>query len=142
MPKLADDQVPSYRLHRQSGQAIVTLSGRDVLLGEHGSRESREKYNRLTAEWHANGRRAPVDVQAASVSTVIVAYWQHCATYYPGEAGAGERRSIKLALGYLRRLYGPTPAAEFGPLKFQTVRQSMVDAGWSRAYVNASAPGR
>ena len=37
MPKLKDNQVPSYRLHKQSGQAIVTLSGRDSLLGRHGS---------------------------------------------------------------------------------------------------------
>jgi hypothetical protein len=83
MPKLADDQVPSYRIHRQSGQAIVTLSGRDVLLGKHGTRESREKYNRLTAEWLANDRRLPTDPLAATVSTVIAAFWQHCATYTP-----------------------------------------------------------
>ena len=29
MPKLASNRVPSYRLHKQSGQAIVTLDGRD-----------------------------------------------------------------------------------------------------------------
>ncbi len=33
MPKLKENQLPSYRLHKQSGQAIVTLSGRDHLLG-------------------------------------------------------------------------------------------------------------
>ena len=47
MPKLSNVQVPSYRLHKQSGEAIVTLSGRDVLLGHHGSPESYEKYNRV-----------------------------------------------------------------------------------------------
>jgi hypothetical protein len=29
MPKLKTNQVPSYRLHKQSRQAIVTLSGKD-----------------------------------------------------------------------------------------------------------------
>jgi hypothetical protein len=33
VPKLKDNQVLSYRPHKQSGQAIVTLSGRDHLLG-------------------------------------------------------------------------------------------------------------
>jgi hypothetical protein len=33
MPKLKENQVSSYRLYKQSGQAIVTLNGRDVLLG-------------------------------------------------------------------------------------------------------------
>jgi hypothetical protein len=34
MPRLKENQLPSYRLHKQSGQAIVTLSGKDVLLGK------------------------------------------------------------------------------------------------------------
>jgi hypothetical protein len=34
---------PVYRLHKQSGQAIVTLNGRDVLLGKHGSAASKAK---------------------------------------------------------------------------------------------------
>ena len=124
MPKLAPDQVPSDRLHRQSGQAIVTLSGRDLLLGPHGTRASREKYTRLIHEWEAAGRRLPVDQQAATVSTVIAAYWQHCQTYYGGATGHGERRSIKLVLTMLRRL---------------TVREAMIETGWCRTYVNSQA---
>ena len=57
MPKLAIDQVPAYRLHKQSGHAIVTLDGRDFLLGPHGSDESRRLYSRRVAEWLANGRQ-------------------------------------------------------------------------------------
>jgi hypothetical protein len=57
MPKLAPNQVPSYRLHKQSGQAIVTLNGRDFTLGRHGTKESRDEYQRVTSEWLANGRR-------------------------------------------------------------------------------------
>src|SRR5678816_562 len=95
MPKLSPDRVPSYRLHKQSGQAIVTLSGRDVLLGAHGTRASREKYTRLLHEWEAAGRRVPVEPAAVTVSIVIAAYWDHCATYYAGPTGHGERRSIK-----------------------------------------------
>ena len=37
MPKLKDNQVPAYGLHKQSGQAVVTLNGRDMLLGKFGS---------------------------------------------------------------------------------------------------------
>jgi hypothetical protein len=53
MPKLSDTAVPSYRLHKQSCQAIVT---RDICLGVHGTQASKDKYNRLVAEWIANGR--------------------------------------------------------------------------------------
>ena len=58
MPRLSPSAVPSYRLHKQSGQALVTLNGRDVLLGKHDSPDSRQEYNRVIAEWLANGRQA------------------------------------------------------------------------------------
>ena len=47
--------VPTYRLHKQSGQAIVTIRTsngrrRDVLLGKYGSPESKADYARVIAE--------------------------------------------------------------------------------------------
>ena len=59
MPKLNPNSVPAYRLHKQSGQAIVTLSGKDVLLGAHGTAASRKEYDRRIAEWVAAGRQLP-----------------------------------------------------------------------------------
>jgi site-specific DNA recombinase len=58
------DRVPSYRRHKQSGQAVVTLSDgfggrRDVLLGKFGTAESRKEYARIISEWEAAGRRLP-----------------------------------------------------------------------------------
>jgi hypothetical protein len=38
-------RVPSYRRH-SSGNARVTINGKDHLLGKYGSKVSREKYNR------------------------------------------------------------------------------------------------
>ena len=46
MPKLKR-KPPSYRLHKPSGQAVVTLSGKDHYLGLYGSPESTEKYAAL-----------------------------------------------------------------------------------------------
>lgn len=39
MPRLAN-AVPKYRKHKQSGQAIVTINGRDHLLGPHNTKAS------------------------------------------------------------------------------------------------------
>jgi hypothetical protein len=54
--------VPSYRRHRQSGQAVVTLPDglgrrKDILLGKYGTAVSRHEYARVVGEWEANGRR-------------------------------------------------------------------------------------
>jgi hypothetical protein len=42
--------LPSYRLHKPSGQAVVTLNGRDFYLGEWNSPKSRTEFERLLAE--------------------------------------------------------------------------------------------
>jgi hypothetical protein len=46
MPRLTQS-VPKYRLHRQSRQAVVTINGRDHLLGPHGMKASKVEGNRL-----------------------------------------------------------------------------------------------
>ena len=43
-------RTPSYRYHKPSGQAVVTLNGRDIYLGRYGSPETRAEFDRLLAE--------------------------------------------------------------------------------------------
>jgi hypothetical protein len=57
MPLLTQS-VPKYRKHKQSGQAIVTINGRDYLLVPHGTKASRLEYDRLITEWLSSGRSA------------------------------------------------------------------------------------
>jgi len=57
------NQVPAYRLHRQSGQAVVTLNDsvtgarKDRLLGPYETANSRAEYGRVIAHWEARGRQ-------------------------------------------------------------------------------------
>ena len=48
---LLHDALPSYRHHKASGQALVTLQGRDFYLGAYGSKVSRLQYGRLISDW-------------------------------------------------------------------------------------------
>ena len=43
-------RMPSYRLHNPSGQAVVSLGGRDVYPGKHGTTKSRDAHDRTIAE--------------------------------------------------------------------------------------------
>jgi len=52
-------RTPAYRKHKASGQAVVTIDGRDVYLGPYGTDASYREYDRILAEWLANGRRLP-----------------------------------------------------------------------------------
>jgi integrase len=138
--------VPAYRLHKQSGQAIVTLTDgpgtrRDILLGKHDTPESWAEYARVLAEWEASGRRLSGKrlVGGLSVNELILAYWHFAEGYYlkNGEPTSQQAR-IRLALKPVRELYGHTIAGDFGPKALKAVSERMVACGWTRGYVNSS----
>lgn len=58
--------VPSYRKH-SSGQARVTLNGKDHLLGTYGTPESKEAYGRLISEFMANNQRGSFGADASKL---------------------------------------------------------------------------
>ena len=51
MPR--NSRIPSYRLHKPSGQAVVTINGRNIYLGSFNSPDSQSRYKRVVAEWLA-----------------------------------------------------------------------------------------
>ena len=129
-------RTPSYRLHKPTGQAAVTLNGRVHYLGRHGSAASRERYDALIAEWLAGGRQLP-DEDGLTVFELLGAYATHVESYYVQDGQqTGEVTSIKLAMRPLKRLYGSLSASEFSPLKLQAVRDEFVRSGLSRKVVN------
>jgi len=69
-------RVPKYRRHKPSGQAVVTLSGKDHYLGPWKSAASKANYDRLIGEWLASGRTssAPTSTEALSVTQLIALY--------------------------------------------------------------------
>jgi hypothetical protein len=136
MPKLKSNAVPSYRLHKQSGQAVVTLSGRDILLGAYDTKISRAAYDRAVAEWIANGRCWPTSDGDLSVAELLVHFWQHAKKHY---GDSGELSNYKYAIRPLKQLYADACAAAFGPLALKSVRESLVKQGRSRNYINKCA---
>ena len=87
MPRTTPARIPSYRLHKPTGLAVVRLDGRDFYLGKYGTPESHGKYERLIAEWLANPQQLPVADQGGtqrqlSVNEIFLAYWGHAESYY------------------------------------------------------------
>jgi integrase len=129
--------VPSYRKHKQSGQAIVTLSdghGRrhDVLLGKFGTPESRQEYARVLSEWERGGHRLASPKHAGlSINELILAFWEHAKQRY--SPSGRELDNFKLSLRPLRKLYGHTPASGFGPKALKVVQQAMTSGSWMTA---------
>ncbi len=130
-------RLPKYRLHKPSGLAVVTLDGRDRYLGKHGTQDSKKEYDRLVAEWLANGRRLPQragGLDGLSVNELMLAYVRFAEEYYrhPDGRPTSELRNIKQALRPLKKLYGHTTAAAFDSLAFEALRGQMIQDGRCR----------
>jgi integrase len=141
-PSSSAIKIPMYRRHKASGQAVVTLAGRDVYLGSHGSPASKAEYRRRIAEYLASNGAPPAGAcEGRTVAELLLRYWKHVQAYYKAETRDG---TIKPTLRRLRRLYGPTSVREFGPLRLKAFRQTLIeerdDGGrrLSRPYINRS----
>jgi hypothetical protein len=84
MPRKSSSFVPKYCKHRASGQAVVTISGRDYYLGPHGSKASQIEYDRLITEWLVSGRSASFGSVSGelSIAELLVAYLKYAKKYY------------------------------------------------------------
>ncbi len=136
--------VPKYCLHKPSGKAYCRIRGKVVYLGDHDSPGSKEKYGKLITELAANPS-VPAEKVISSITVVELAdaYWQFAQEYYrkPDGTPSGWLDHIRLVLTkHLCALYGRTAASEFGPRSFKAVRQTLIEAGHSRSYINKLMP--
>lgn len=133
-------RIPSYRLHKPTGQAVVSLNGRDHYLGRYDSPESRQRYAKLLTEWESSGR-APTfgePVACLTMAQVALAYLDHAKTYYGAEST--EYDNLKRAVKPVSDLYSMHPARHFGPAEFKACRQWWFNTpDRTRQYVNKMA---
>ncbi|MDB5344352.1 MAG: site-specific tyrosine recombinase [Schlesneria sp.] len=145
---LPKKKLPSYLLHKPTGQARVRIAGRDHYLGSYGSEASRVAYGQLISR-HASG--LPIDPLAKSscgkpknedpgpsVAELCLIFLQHAEHHYVKEGKqTSEVHIVKSVIRPLRELYGMLPAKDFGPLALKAVRSKMIELGWARNTINA-----
>jgi integrase len=122
----------SYRLHRGSGQAVVTLQGRTYYLGRYGSPESKEKFHRLVAESIVSPTFG-TSKSRVTIAEATVKYLEYCDEYYSEK----ERVVLHHALKPLIERFASLPLQEFGVVQFKVIRQHWIKKDCSRQYVNS-----
>jgi hypothetical protein len=136
----ARPRIPSYRLHKARNVGVVTLDGKDHYLGPYDSPESWEKYHRLIADYLANGSKPvlpPPTDEVLTIQRLCLAYSDHAERYYVKDGKpTAEVDCITYALQRLIKLYGTTPAAEFGPKALKLVRDEYIHDGQVRGTIN------
>jgi len=123
--------VPKPRKH-SSGQARVTIDGKDFLLGPFGS--SDQGYKRILAQWLAKEGPFAPDDDPVTITELADGYWLYAVKYYgfDKDPRRGDACNLKRILSILTSLYGDTKAADFGPLDLRAVQGEMIRFGWCR----------
>jgi hypothetical protein len=138
MPKL-NSSLPKYRLHRASGQAVVTLYGKDFYLGPWRSKVSKLEYDRLIREWIAAGcpTRRVAGTNDITVVELAAAYQAFAKQYYRKNGKPTDTiYQIQQATVIICERYGRTDARDFGPLALKAIQADLITKDLSRTTIN------
>lgn len=136
MPKT---NIPGYRLHKASGQAFVELGGRRFYLGKHGSKASREEYERRIAEYLANGRKLPPTRTKSGITCqeLAVHFLEWAKGYYVKN---GKQTPTfchcRNAVSLLVKHYGHESVDNFTPLSLVFLQEKWIEQNLARQTVN------
>jgi integrase len=110
-------------------------------LGKHKSKASRDEYERVIAEFLANGKKLPPTRgkgEGIAIEELAIRFLEHAESYYQKN---GEQTSTlylcKLALSPLVQHYGSRSVYDFGPLSLVFLRDQWVKAGTARQTINS-----
>lgn len=123
--------VPAYRLHKATGQAVVTIKGRQVYLGRHNEPQSLQRYHQICADSLAGVS------EGGTVAEVLLNYRKHAEGYYRKDGKpTSEVWLINKACEFAELGHGRLPAASFDVLALRTTRDAIIEAGYCRTQVN------
>lgn len=137
MPRPKSAQ-PAYQFHI-SGQARVSLCGKDYYLGPHGSPESYARYYALLSEYTSNGMKPPAQSthqveQAIRIRDITADFRHRVLPRYEHDNGQHNRFSNLCDL--LDAKHGDESPNDFGPRKLEALRDGFIADGVNRKYAN------
>lgn len=156
MPKLLN-RPPKYRLHKSTGQAVVSVHGKVIQLGPFGSPRSHERYQEELANWRARRHEQRPEVEpeepevslkelqarrmrgyAVTIDELALAYLDFARGYYVKNGRVTrEAEVVGDMLRVLVRHHSGEAADEFGPVKLKELRERMIhEMDWARKNIN------
>src|SRR5262245_53479041 len=135
--------IPTYRLHKRTGRAIVCVrdhagARREILLpGAYGSDESRAEYDSVCALLRATKGTLPPPAGCAAdlnVAELILQFMdRHASAYYlepETRTPTRELECLALAFRPLKRLYGSLRVIDFKPAHLEALQEAMATGSW------------
>ena len=127
-------QLPKYCHHKATGRAFVRIGGKMIYLGKHGSESSRREYDKIIAEFVANGRQAFLTSDELLVEGLIARYLD----YVEKELTLGPKTRNKLSVCFrlLNKLYGKQLVIHFSAAALKSIRRQYLERGLARKTIN------
>jgi len=127
-------QLPKYCLHKSTGRAFVRIDGKTYYLGKHGSTASRLEYDRIIAEFIANGRQpfqSPDEILVENLIVRFLDYMEREQNYCESTKGR-----FRFILRQVNDLYGKHLVSQFSPGALKTIRRKHLENGLARSTIN------
>jgi len=127
-------QLPKYCCHKASNRAFVRIGGKMYYLGKYGSSASRREYDRIIAEFIANGRQPFYSPDELTVESLIFRFLDYAERELDYCVTAKKR--IITILRLLNEMYGKALVSQFTPSALKVVRQKFFDRKLSLDTIN------
>jgi len=125
MPKLINRNP---KLGKNGKYAVVRYKGKTHRLGQHGTPEALQAYNRFCAELTSNPETflMPREPKAKTTLDEVAAAYLDYAENRFFDTQYTHYEHYRVALGFAINLYGHLPVDELSPLKLKTIRDTML----------------
>ena len=99
-------------------------------LGKHGSDASRREYDRIIAEFIANGRQSFYDREEILIKSLVLRFLDYIEQ--ERNYSSSTKEGLKISLGMLNVFYGTQLVASFSPTALKTLRRQLLEKGLCR----------
>ncbi|MFH5805795.1 tyrosine-type recombinase/integrase [Alienimonas sp. DA493] len=149
-------RVPTLSRHKATGRARCHWRGKDYYFGQYGTAEADRAFRKFVAEVMSGeevdaapppacevrpaARRPPAGPDdPLTVSGLLLRFKEWAEGYYIDSDGKPTQTvdNLRLSLRLWRERYGPTPVADFGPVRLSELRDAMIAVGLARKTINA-----
>lgn len=135
---MPSDYVPKHCRHKAKNLGYVRFPGnpRPIYTKRWGTDEANAEYDRLIAEWLANGRHYRREAEATSSYLIRDLVADYLEAFDADHVGSRQPETLRYAVKPLLRMWGASDANEFRPSELKALRQHLIDANLSRTTIN------
>lgn len=128
------NSIPTLRHHKSSGQAFIVWDGKTIYLGDFGSFESVDSYQKIVSNLKNYGQAVVETTERVTIKALSKRYLDDLPNNYPKTSQ--EPKPIRRAIKFLVECEGELATDRFSAARFIELRQKWIERGLSVATIS------